>query len=200
MKNIILLEKIYNKSVATGSRILGGVTEQSDHDYIIKEKDFSEIYNEFQNDFAFTCPSGYGEYSDTESVKVVVSNKVVNLIVCKKDEVYKGWVRATEDYLKYIDKDSVTDKQTRIKLFQLFYKYHNPTCTETPARTIISPAIHVRNDGRKIIQLVEDQIEDLWKSIEEGENSDDVKELSKLTRTVRVLDKLLCNIRSIVSE
>lgn len=91
----------------TGSQILGGVTEDSDHDFVMLQSDYDANFN-----FPY---SQYGDIFGTTSVKQWFNGDCINILVTETQTQFDAWVYATETYQTLVSKP--VNKELRVKLF-----------------------------------------------------------------------------------
>ena len=98
---------IYLLGFRTGSQVLGGATDVSDHDYVMLQNDYDANFN-----FPY---SQYGDIFGTSSVKQWFNGNCINILVTETQAQFDAWVYATETYQTLVSKP--VNKELRIKLF-----------------------------------------------------------------------------------
>ena len=98
---------IYLLGFKTGSQVLGGATEDSDHDYVMLQSDYDANFN-------FTY-SQYGDIFGTTSVKQIFNGNCINILITETQTQFDAWVYATETHKTLVSKP--VNKELRIKLF-----------------------------------------------------------------------------------
>ena len=91
----------------TGSQVLGGVTEDSDHDFVMYQSDYDKHFN-----FPY---SQYGGIFGTASVKQWFNGDCINILIAKEQHHYDAWVYATETFQTLVSKP--VNKELRYQLF-----------------------------------------------------------------------------------
>ena len=91
----------------TGSQVLGGATEDSDHDFVMLQSDYDKYFN-----FPY---SQYGDIFGTTSVKQWFNSNCINILITETENQFDAWVYATETYKSIVSKS--LNKALRVKLF-----------------------------------------------------------------------------------
>ena len=101
------MDTIITLGYITGSQVLGGATEDSDHDYVMLQSEYDKY---------FTFPySQYGDIFGTTSVKQWFIGNCINILTTETQTQFDAWVYATETYKTLVSKP--VNKELRIKLF-----------------------------------------------------------------------------------
>jgi hypothetical protein len=103
-EDLIIICKLGYK---TGSQVLGGATEDSDHDYVMLQSEYDKHFN-----FPY---SQYGDIFGTASVKQWFNGNCINLLITETQTQFDAWVYATETYKTLVSKP--VNKGLRVKLF-----------------------------------------------------------------------------------
>ena len=103
-EDLVIIVKLGYK---TGSQVLGGATENSDHDYVMLQSDYDNYFN-----FPY---SHYGDIFGTSSVKQWFEGKCINILITETQTQFDAWVYATETYKTLVSKP--VNKELRLKLF-----------------------------------------------------------------------------------
>lgn len=106
---------VLEKGFPTGSRVIGGFTDNSDYDYVMLEKDY------LNHTFTTQPYVPYNDLFGTSSVKVSYASNIINILVAQEQVQLDAWKFATKTYLEIYKKAECTkennDKELRVKLF-----------------------------------------------------------------------------------
>jgi hypothetical protein len=92
----------------TGSQVLGGATEDSDHDYVMLQSDYDKHFN-------FPYSQYYGDIFGTSSVKQWFNGNCINILIAETPTQFDAWVYATYTYKTLVSEP--INKELRVKLF-----------------------------------------------------------------------------------
>jgi hypothetical protein len=101
------MDIIISLSYRTGSQVLGGATEDSDHDYVMLQSNYDTNFN--------SPYSQYGDIFGTTSVKQVFNGNCINILITETQTQFNAWIYATETYKTLVSKP--VNKELRVKLF-----------------------------------------------------------------------------------
>ena len=111
------LTEVCKVAFPTGSRVLGGVTSDSDYDYVLTELEYKHLVQAY--DIPHSQPFAYINYP-SKSVKYLCGDKIINLIVTISDEVKQAWIKTTHDYLELVNVNIPISKDLRVAIFSYF--------------------------------------------------------------------------------
>lgn len=113
--------------VSTGSRVIGGATDESDYDYVVLIEGFGRRINEQIVSLGFVRTNdntGNNPYGTRASVATYRSGSL-NLIVTQSKTAFRAWVRAT-DVAQAISPET---KEERVTIFdKVFAQEGVPVC------------------------------------------------------------------------
>ena len=113
----IILSEIPKVGYFTGSRVLGGSTEDSDFDYVMTEAEFKDLRNNTGLPLA-TSEKYTTSYQDGEcSYKYEDSKGTITNIIIVPTTVKKRWIVATQRYLRLVNKEEPITKDLRVLIF-----------------------------------------------------------------------------------
>ena len=116
-----IVDRLKEKGFATGSRVYGIATENSDYDYVILKKDLDD---DWIGDILKYDSTDYLNESDFTSFRFSFEGKNYNIIAVNKMAIYDIYYRATK-IMTLIPPILKKDKVIRIETFQFLKKLVN---------------------------------------------------------------------------